>query len=420
MRAPSSRSFDVVVVGGGPAGALGALELARAGLRVAVIEKEAPPRYKTCGGGVVPKARRLLEVDLDGAVAHSCFAAELNLMGADVRCRVERDEPLVTMTMRADLDALLLAAAAGAGAEVVASCAFEGLGRNGSAIVVETDRGTFEARYVVAADGARSRTARAAGWAANGRNVPALESELAVDAETWDRFAGCARFDFGIPSDGYAWVFPKRPGHLSAGCLATGCGARGLKRHLETYLHGIGLDGHRDREDHGFVISVAPRSGGLARGGVLLAGDAAGLADPVTCEGISHAAASGRLAARAIAEGFDDPARVERTYHQAVDSEILSDLRVARFFARLLYGCPRLRRFVFRRVVRPLAEGVADVISGRDSYSRFVKRAFRPLRSRDGPPDGMGGDPAPPCVHPPARQCQDVRAIDQRRGGDET
>jgi geranylgeranyl reductase family protein len=372
-----SRPFDVAVVGAGPAGAVCALHLARQGLRVAVLEKSVPPRYKACGGGLTPRARHLLDVDLGGAAERLCHVVELNLLDAGLAFRVERDEPLVTMTMRADLDARLLQAAVDAGAELVTPCTVRALERDNRRLELTTSRGTVAARYAVAADGAASATARAAGWGPNPHEAPALESELRVSLEVYDRFAGSARFDFDTVARGYAWVFPKKPGHLSVGCGSIRRPARGLKGELERYLGRLGLDAFRHREDHGFVIPVAPRSARLARDRVLLAGDAAGLADPVTCEGISHAVLSGRLAAAAVAEGFDDPIAVESLYGQRVAAEILGDLRVARGLARLLYGFPRLRRLVFRVAGRRLSEAVADVVSGRRGYADLLTRTNR-------------------------------------------
>jgi geranylgeranyl reductase family protein len=357
----------VVVVGAGPAGSTCALKLARSGLGVAVVDKHPPPRYKACGGGLIGRARELAGVDLAGIVERECKAAEVNLLHARLRFRVERNEPLVSMTMRDRLDRRLLEAAIEAGAELIAPCELTGIESSGGERIVCTDGGTLRARYVVAADGALSRTAQAAGWERNLRGIPAIESEIRVDAASFERLRDCARFDFELLPHGYAWVFPKRE-HLSVGCLTTERGTRGLKQHLERYIALLDLSRIEERKDHGFVIPVAPRSRVLARDGVLLTGDAAGFADPVTCEGISHAMASGGLAAEAIGAHVSDPRRVEECYQRTVAREILSELRIARLLARVLYDRHRLRVAIFRRLGRPLCEAFAEIISGRASY----------------------------------------------------
>src|SRR5208283_840099 len=103
-------TYDVVVVGAGPAGSSAAYELARHGARVALVEKASMPRYKTCGGGVVFRALRLLPFDVSEAIDRQCHAAELNLADAGLSFLVKRDYPLVSMTMRENFDNLLFRA----------------------------------------------------------------------------------------------------------------------------------------------------------------------------------------------------------------------------------------------------------------------------------------------------------------------
>jgi geranylgeranyl reductase family protein len=365
--------FDAIVVGGGPAGAICAATLARAQLRVALIDRAAAPRYKTCGGGLVWRARRAMEVDLRAAIERECLAAEMRIDGA-ASFRIAREAPLVTMTMRADLDGLLSAEAARAGAEVIAPCALRGLESASAGLVLHTDRGALPTRYAVAADGALSTLARVAGWAACPRRVAALESEIRVPDADLARFADAALFDVGHPAHGYAWVFPKRR-HLSVGCLSVRRReALPLRQALDLYLARLGLERIEQREDHGFLIPIAPRGPVLARDRVLLVGDAAGLADPLTCEGISHAVTSGRLAGHAIARHLERPEEVHAAYHCGLEREILGELRLARMLAGMLYERVKLRLAIFKRSGHPLCECVADVIHGRRSYRELLGR----------------------------------------------
>ena len=126
-------------------------------------------------------------------------------------------------------------------------------------------------------------------------------------------------------------------------------------------------------EKHGWLIPLAPRRGPMARGRVLLAGDAAGLVDPVTAEGISHAIQSGQLAATALIESGFDVAKAGSLY-QSMTQPILDELRAGRFLAKLLYHHPRLRSAAFRLNGQRLCEFVADVASGGRCYRDAVKR----------------------------------------------
>jgi len=250
--------------------------------------------------------------------------------------------------MARPLDHVLASAAAAAGAALRAPCTVSGVSLEQRHVRLDTDTGPVTAAFVIAADGATGEVARLAGWEDGRHLIPALEYEVCVDDATLDRFAQMPRFDVGIVPHGYAWVFPKTT-HLSVGVLTTHRGAINLHRQLEEYLRVIRLvpqvDGAPRVRDPG-----PPARRPLARERMLLVGDAAGLADPVTAEGISLAALSGRLAADAIIASQLDPRHARAGYDAAL-RPMLAELRVARTLARLLYEYPHARRWMFRRWV---------------------------------------------------------------------
>src|SRR5687767_11793809 len=175
MSQPLPNEIDVAVVGAGPAGSMAALELARRGVPVALLERERLPRYKTCGGGLVERARRRLDVELGDLVERSCERVMLGLLPGCRQIEVRRPGGVVHMTMRAALDQRLAEAARSAGAVLVEGCAVEKLSERGDRALLDTSLGSVAARIVVAADGVNSRVARAAGWPAIAELAPALE-----------------------------------------------------------------------------------------------------------------------------------------------------------------------------------------------------------------------------------------------------
>jgi geranylgeranyl reductase family protein len=359
--------FDVAIVGAGPAGATAAHRLALAGARVVLIEKAALPRYKACGGGVVGRARALLAAPIDAAVEQECCRAEVRLLDAGLSLTAKRATPLVSMTMRSTLDALLADAAATAGATLRTSVRVEGTEANATHAVVRTSSGPLAAALVVAADGATGVVARAGGWPANPAAFPALEWEIVVPHHVRARFDGTARFDFGVLSHGYGWVFPKRD-RLSVGVLSTRRGRASLEERLREYARRVGIVEIEHLERHGYVIPLRPLAAPFVRRRTIVVGDAAGFADPITAEGISGAALSARLAAQAVVLSGGDEARARRAYGRAVRRHILPELRATRLYSHILYHLPRLRSHLFRRSGQTLVDAAADVMAGTRTY----------------------------------------------------
>jgi geranylgeranyl reductase family protein len=368
---------DVAVVGAGPAGASAARVLAEAGARVVLIEKHELPRYKTCGGGVVGRALRGLPQSVrdaveDAVVERVCRTADLDL-GHDGLCfRARRERPLISMVMRDRFDAALVAAAERAGTEIRQRCVVRAVSMDTDETRLETTDGAVTARFVVAADGATSETARLCGWSRPRLCAPALEAEVSASDADFERLAGAARFDFGPVTAGYAWVFPKRT-HLSIGVCSMRSGVN-LNTGLARYLTTLGLNRPERVEKHGFFVTLGARADGVSRGRVLLSGDAAGLADPVTGEGISAAIESGTLAAHAIVEGGGEPSSVRRRYDRSL-RELRREVKIGRALARLTYERPWLRRWVFGRHGQKVVEGMIDVLTGDRTYASQLARA---------------------------------------------
>jgi geranylgeranyl reductase family protein len=363
---------DVAVVGGGPAGASAARVLAEGGARVVILEKHALPRYKTCGGGLVGRILPMLPPAAHAAIERSCHTAELNFLDEGLAFSTRRSRPIVSMVMRDRFDAALVDAARAAGAEVRDRCEARHVTARAEGVEIATAAGPITARFLVVADGATSPTATKLGWRHTYRRAPALEAEVSVPAPVLARFADVARFDFGVIPAGYGWVFPKRA-HLSIGVATSRRGGVNLHDVLARYLAALDLGPLEHVEQHGFFIPLNPRRDGVARDRVLLTGDAAGLADPLTGEGITAALESGAMAARAILDGAGVARRVAKRYEQAL-APLRRELRVGRALARVFYDWPPARRALFRSCGQSLSEGVTDVLMGDSAYAGILTR----------------------------------------------
>ena len=367
-------TYDVIVVGSGPAGACAAWRLAKAGVPVAVLEKAPLPRYKTCGGGIVGRAMQALPMEVRRVVEQDCHTAQLNLLDAGLSFTTHRSTPIVSMTMRSRFDFAILSAAQSAGAAVHARCAVENVSCHGDFVTIVTNGGAMRARFVVAADGALSTVARKMGLADGRVLIPALEYEVTIPPSRLETFHGTARFDVGLLPHGYAWTFPKQQ-HLSIGVLSMAQRKHDLKQTMAQYLGLLNCGSSTQIERHGFVIPISPRRGAFVEKRILLVGDAAGFADPVTGEGISFAIRSGLLAAHALIDGQLDQDSVRNAYTGSVAETILPELQRGRCLARLLYHFPRTRSWAFSRHGQRLSEAVTDVMAGKRQYRDL---AFKP------------------------------------------
>lgn len=377
--------YDAVVVGAGPAGSTAALMLARGGVRVALVEKATPPRHKTCGGGLLARARASLPMDVSAVVERECLAAELHHRGPLLAFSTRRARPIVSMVMRHRFDYLLTTAAQDAGAHLIAGTTVTAAKIGAQDVELQTTAGSLRTELVVAADGVNSAIARHCGLPELTEVIPALEVEM--ESAQFDRFADAARFDFGVAPRGYAWVFPKRA-HLSVGVLTTRRGSCNLNAAFAHYLAMLGLEGGRELARHGYMIPLRPRRELFSRSRVLLVGDAAGLADPVMAEGISAAIGSGQLAADAILAHRGDPVATIAAYRSALEQTWLADLRVARLLAKVLYGWPAIRAGAFICSGQRLAEFMARVVLGESSYRRALCRSCASARAC--PPEDAG------------------------------
>ena len=315
--------FDVVVVGAGPAGSSAAEAAARAGRRVALLDRVEHPRYKTCGGGLIGPS--LAELSLRGGeppVRTTIRRAAFTLRGERPVLRESTDRVIRCVT-RPELDRWLLDAAARAGAEIRTPCAVRDLEQQSDGVLVRTASGDLRARVVIAADGTGGRAARAVGVRLAQVDL-GLELEVEAAGSGFDQES--IHLDWGPLPGSYAWVFPKGD-TLTVGVIAAKGRPAETRAYLADYLRRRGLEGQRVLHDSGHLTRCRTPDSPLAAGRVLAVGDAAGLLEPWTREGISFALRSGRLAGETAAASLDDDAASLRAAHEAaLGAELLPEM----------------------------------------------------------------------------------------------
>lgn len=378
----NSTLYDVAVVGTGPAGSMAAHDLAKANLKVLIIEKRELPRYKVCGGGFVYRGFRDLPfdaaevVDLQFKEVDIYFDDGTHLVAADNR-------PVISMVMRDKFDYLLTQKAIENGAVLKQGEKLTAIDHQNDQILLSTNKGTYSAKTVIAADGAYSPTAKMAGWKTDSRTlIPALEYEIYVSPEEYEKHRHHVRFDMGAVPHGYGWVFPKN-GHLSVGVggFGNGGGKLDLKTACMKYIDDMDINNIQEIKKFGFNIPITPREEGFVKDGVFLTGDAAGFADPITAEGISNAIFSGRYAAKAIIESNGNRDAAAKNYESILNEHMLPQLATGRTLASWFYGKPKLRSFLIKRYGAKFASYMTAVFCGDRNYptnlkKRIVQKSF--------------------------------------------
>lgn len=366
----NDNKFDVTIVGSGPAGTSAAIELARNGVKVCLVEKEAHPRYKVCGGGLLARAVSLLPVPIEPVVEQKCHSVEMRFGGKEVSFTARRHNPIIYMVMRSDLDALLMTEAKKCGVEVLENTQGIDVAQESEQVTLLTDRDPISSRFLIGADGVSSLVAQKCGWPPNKEAIPAMECEVTVDTATLERFSGTARFDLDHPRMGYSWVFPKGK-HLSVGVLSMTQSGAGLREHLRDYLDLLEIESTPPLKLRGAMIPVKPRPGVPAKGRVLLVGDAAGLAEPICAEGITNALRSGLFAAKAIMQGGMEPEKVVSSYLGEMERSVFRELEIAGRHARVMYGNPLLRNLLFRVKGASFCNRLIDVMMGETGFEEM-------------------------------------------------
>jgi geranylgeranyl reductase family protein len=383
-------STDVLVIGGGPAGASAAYWLARYGHNVTIVERKSFPREKTCGDGLTPRAvHQLNEMGLADQLAqfHRYNGLRATGMGRQLELQWP-SHPVYPrygyVVRRRELDTMVAhnAVAAGAtlleGHEALLPIVDRGFVRG--AVVQPTIGEPVEirARYVVVADGANSRFGRALGTFRT-REWPygtAIRTywETPRHAEPWIESALDVKDRNGNPMPGYGWIFPVGDGtvNIGVGLLSTFREFKSVNTThlLDAYAHQVAdrWEINADKPECKATSGRIPMGGSVgpkAGPSYLVIGDAAGSVNPFNGEGIDYAYETARMAAAVLHEAIEggDPTALQR-YPSMLDDEYGEYFKVARLFARVI-GRPALMRELTRAGMhsRTLMEWVLRIMA---------------------------------------------------------
>ena len=340
--------YDVIVVGGGPSGAMAAKKCSENGLKVLLIEKESLPRYKACGGAISKKALDLVG-PLDelepkyGLFGVRAFAPNFEYVEYKFENRVG------FLVFRDSFDNLLIRKARECGAEIHEDERVKEININPNCVNVKTDKGEYSSNLIIGADGANGIVAKEVGlrdrWGKDKSGI-CIETEIELTDAIVEQFIGDVQlinFHF-IEPWGYGWVFPK--GNI----LSVGIGGlrTKMKKPMESFDNfidsicvgkNVNLSQHIGKK-HIHLIPAGGFKRSIIGDRILLVGDAAGFVDPFLGEGIYYSLASGYLAGETALKSIDSndfSKKCLSLYERNCNTVFNNDLKFALRFAQIVY-----------------------------------------------------------------------------------
>jgi flavin-dependent dehydrogenase len=364
--------MKVAILGGGPSGAFAAERLASAGVETVVLDEKLAWE-KPCGGGLTWKAYSQYPFLTEDSTPRKIVTETVLAAPKSVPVSLKLDNPLLIFS-RYDLNGMLLRRAEAAGAAIEKTRVL-GAERSGSGWRLRTREGILEADRCIVATGARNPLRELGTELTASDAMSALGYYVPCDRQRID-----IQFLQGL--EGYIWVFP-RCGHLSVGICGKGEAASSLRLRLETYMDEQGIS----RRDATFYSHLLPcletqawKRNRVAGDGWLAVGDAAGLVDPITGEGLYYAMRSADLAVQSI---LAEPAEASGAAYRKLlrrdfvgDLEFGSRLATRVFHGQFLFGAVTSRMVQFTRLSPRFREVMQDLFEGSQPYLGLKRRLF--------------------------------------------
>ncbi|WP_300462582.1 geranylgeranyl reductase family protein [Desulfobacula sp.] len=346
--------FDVAIIGAGPAGTAAAFDLLIQGRKVLILDKYEFPRKKACAGGITPKGYHLFRYDISPIVKRKCRIIKIKPLNKKPFF-VTDDRTLCYMTRREELDFFSLKKVISIGADFRVIKKIQSIGETPFSVDIYTDSGCFRASYLIGADGANSVVRRCVS------TVRFYEKQLAIEADVRvgrpDMYQ--MEFDFSRLRNCYYWLFPKDD-HVNIGIYSLAANARPQVQRLIDFAESRLLTS-RLEAIKGYPICTGGFKYRPDSKRILLAGDAAGLAERLLGEGIFFAVKSGQQAAQSILESEHAAVSARDLYLEKL-KPIQTDLKAYDLSSKWFYRFPRvsLKALSFPFIRNRFVNGYAD------------------------------------------------------------
>jgi flavin-dependent dehydrogenase len=278
---------------------------------------------------------------------------------------------LTYMTQRSRLDEYLLRHAVDAGADLREREPVRAIEQNGH-VIVRAGGGVYTGDVLIGADGANGVTARLTGLSGPRDLAVALEGNVSFPNGVPEQWQDTLALNLGGIPGGYGWLFPKGD-HVNVGVGGWKYLAGGFRPHLDRLTRHYGLRPADVRQIRGHHLPVRRNGAPIARGRVMLVGDAAGLVDPLSGEGIYAAIASGGMSAVQALAAIDGPSINLGGYQRQIDRELGPELLVSSRLQDVFNLMPPAYTEILRRSDR-LWHWLCRIIRGEETYATLKRR----------------------------------------------
>ena len=376
------RIYDVIIAGAGPSGSVCAYFLAQKGFSVLLLERFSFPREKLCAGGIAASAFRIIPVPFS---PDYCVPVERYMFTykGEKECSGDMPAESIYSVDRSFFDMKLAHTARDAGAELKENHRVIDIEEKEDLIKVTCENGKdYLGKFLVGADGGNSLISRKFGlnYGRKGKGDRGICGyyKFYTDGAGMERYKNTVHLDFNFLDKGVAGILPKKD-YLWIGTYKTEKDVLlPLKKSTDEFIYNLGLSGTKS-EFRGLLLPLYRKKRKLADNKMLLVGEAAGLVNPLSGEGIKPAMDSGKIAAEEIEKHLKE-GKALNDYNNRIHKEIGEELLTAGKFLKIAYTFPQLAYDGMTHV----AGDAVRILNGDLSYGNFMERLKKKILRKIG------------------------------------
>jgi geranylgeranyl reductase family protein len=363
----------VIIIGAGPAGAIASKTCAEKGISTLLLEKRGIPRFKLCGGAVTISALSHLDFVIEkDLIERECYGARVHFKNHQIEVR--RRSQMAILVSRDKFDAHIVSKAVDAGVVLYEEEKVTSITQNQSKVVVETNKGEYNAKVAIGADGVNSIVSKQVreSYKPHELGLGIAADIPATNEEVNEYIENEVAFHYGITKFGYGWVFPKEK-HFSVGVAGILPSMKNPRNIFMAFIKKLGF--RTDVATHAHLIPSGGYEREVCSDRLILVGDAAGFVDPFYGEGIKYAFISGKLAAERVVESYENEDFSKSaldSYKRSCYKQFGANLEYSLRLTRLVNNYPK----IFFRLLssnKSVLDKELEIVAERMRYKEYLR-----------------------------------------------